>query len=938
MVAAYLFFAVSAFISGRICRDTLFLDRFDQGTLAFMYVTVALVVPLGASIYGKIADRYRRDKIILGTLSSVILALLGIYFLLRISVSDVLLIFFYNFVELMGAFLMIQFWTFAGDIFTTREAKRLFSVIGAGGVLAGIIGVRVARAFLDLYSVNNLLLLMILFLTINIGIMVFLGISEQTRLQEAIVGRSTRTDLKKFTLINEIEDLFRNKHLKLVAGMTVLTFFCVPLVDYQFKVFAKQHYMVDGILDKPALAGFFADFYFVTGIIAAVAVLLTSRILERFGIVFALVVLPLSIFVGVTGIILGVLNIIPAALTFTFTLLSKGAENSFRYSIYDSTMQVIYTPVSTQMRVRAKTIIDGILKPWATGISGLLMVLVVKVLGISVGYLAGIASVLTLCWVMLVLRIRKEYVGQLIATLRQRRLDFNDNTLRISDEQTIGVLREALKSNSASEVNNAIDLVLRVEGFDLSEEIVALLSRPEADIRVRALEVLGQRGSNQHTDLIQKCFDDESEIVQAAALRAFCAIVGQPALRVVQHYLTSHVPEIQGAAVTSLIRHGGLEGILMSAEQLKKMQESENESFRYASARVFQEIAVRNFYQPVLKLMHDDSIRVQNAAIDAAGVMQSPELIPAVIYKLGHRETARAASAALVVFGDEVVQTLGKVLSHAPEDAFIRRQIPRILERIGSKDCLNILCQSLETEDPESRLEVIRSVARLCERLDHRVPEEQIERLIDEEIERYYQLIAVRSDFESLPQSDSLELMSDAIDERLNRARDRFFLLLGVIYPLKSIELIYSNLKSNNMTIRSNAIEVLDNLLNKDLKRRLLPIVENTSQENMLSNAEEFYQLERSKPEVWMEKFLNSSEVWLVVVTLTVVGEMKQTLHLPLIREHLRHRNPIVRETALQTLYRLLPVEDVHDLCQQLSNDVDDHVRMFARSLIKKVA
>jgi ATP/ADP translocase/HEAT repeat protein len=933
LATLYLFFAVSAFITGRICRDTLFLEKFDQGTLAFMYVTVALIVPIGAYFYGRIADRYRRDRIILFTLILMIFSLGAIYAMLRVRVNEPLLIFLYNFIELMGAFLMIQFWTFAGDIFTTREAKRVFPVVGAGGVLAGIFGVRLARFFLDSFPVSNLLLLMILFLIIDIGIIIVIGVREHARLQEAIVGRSSRTDTKTFHIKREIQDLFRNKHLKLIAGMTVVTFFCVPLVDYQFKVFAKQHYTVDGVVDKLALASFFADFYFATGIIAAIAVLLTSRILERFGVVVALLVLPLSLLICIAGILLGVANIIPFALTFSATLLAKGAENSFRYSIYDATMQVIYTPVATHLRVRAKTIIDGVLKPWSTGLSGLLMVFVVKVLGLTVSYLAGMACLLTLCWVILVSRIRKEYVGQLLATLRQRRLDFSDNTLRIADEKTIEVLRGALRSHKASEVNNAIDLVLRVEGFDLSDEIVVLLTRQEAELRVRALDVLGQRGTNQHTELIQKCFEDENDLVRAAALRAFCAIVGEPALRVVQGFLSSDVPEIQGAAVTSLIRHGGLEGILISAEHLKKMQQSEDESFRFSAARVFQEIAVRNFYQPVLKLMHDSSVRVQNAAVDAAGVMQSPELIPAVIYKLGHRETARSASTALVLFGDEVVPTLGKVLTHSAEDAFIRRQIPRILERIGSKDCLSILLEALDTEESESRLEVIRAVARLSERLDLRVDETTIRNLLDQEIKQYYQLVATKASFADLDPTDGLVLLRDAIEERLNKARDRFFLLLGVIYPPKAIELIYSNLKSSNLTIRSNAIEVLDNLLDKDLKRKLIPIVEKVQKERMLSVASEFFDLRSISPEDWMREFLESKETWLVVVTINVVGEMKLISEQDTIVRHLRNRNPIIRETALHTLARMVPPADLEPYCELLSNDVDDLVRQYATEL-----
>ena len=39
--------------------------------------------------------------------------------------------------------------------------------------------------------------------------------------------------------------------------------------------------------------------------------------------------------------------------------------------------------------------------------------------------------------VVLILAIRREYVAQLLATLRRRRLDFTDASLTISDEATV---------------------------------------------------------------------------------------------------------------------------------------------------------------------------------------------------------------------------------------------------------------------------------------------------------------------------------------------------------------------------------------------------------------------------------------------------------------------------------------------------------------------
>src|SRR5690606_33001372 len=131
----------------------------------------------------------------------------------------------------------------------------------------------------------------------------------------------------------------------------------------------------------------------------------------------------------------------------------------------------------------------------------------------------------------------------------------------------------------------------------------------------------------------------------------------------VEPFLTCDAPAVRGAAVASLIRHGGLEGILTAADDLTAMLQSDEEPVRYAAGHVLREIAIRSFLAPVQSLLSDKSPRVQNAAIAAAGAMRAPELVAALIYKLERRETARSAALALANYGDAVTDVLQRVLN-----------------------------------------------------------------------------------------------------------------------------------------------------------------------------------------------------------------------------------------------------------------------------------
>ena len=75
------------------------------------------------------------------------------------------------------------------------------------------------------------------------------------------------------------------------------------------------------------------------------------------------------------------------------------------------------------------------------------------------------------------------------------------------------------------------------------------------------------------------------------------------------------------------------------SEALKMLIEHPDPVMREHAARVLGAIGVKNFYQPVLGLMNDPDARVRRAAINAAGVLRSPEFVIPLIYRTQDIET-----------------------------------------------------------------------------------------------------------------------------------------------------------------------------------------------------------------------------------------------------------------------------------------------------------
>jgi ATP/ADP translocase/HEAT repeat protein len=922
----------------------LFLSAFSKEDLASMYISVAVMVPVPALLFARIADRFRRDKLLVWTLLTTVV-LMGVMRVLLTLQQRWVYVVLYNFVEVYGTFLILQFWTFAGDLFSSREAKRLFPIVSSGSIIAGIVCGLAVSGLVKAIGTENLLLLQMVLLLGGAAVIRSMGHTERARLRSVAVLDAVRGKRGKkqqgLKVSKQASSIFQSKHLKIVAGMTVATFVTVPLIDYQFKVLVKEHFTHAGLADTDAISAFMGLFSAVTGIVAAVMQLaLTGRILERFGVVAALLLLPVTLLGGLFAMVSSV------ASAFMCAVFTKGAENSFRYSITDATMQMLYTPVPSQARGRAKTFIDGVIKPMAGGLAGAAMVLLVGPLRLPLTSLAVVAAVLVACWIGLILLIRREYVKELMSTLRRRRLDFSDQGLAINDAPTVALLRSRLRGTDDTDILNSIELCRRVQGHDLSTELVSLLDHDDPAVRRAALELMGDRSRGERTAAIdpariERMFAvghdvdvDVDDGVRAAAVAAYCAIVGDQAIGAVEPLLRSSSPLVRGAAVAGIIRHGGLEGIVHAAADLKAMLADDDEAMRFACARVLEDIAVKGFHGPVQALLDDRSLRVQLAAIAAAGAMKSPELMASLIEQLPKRELGRAAQAALAAYGDDVIAALARVLVQPRDDVQIRKSIPRVLERIGTVSALDALLSALLTVDePAVRRELARACARLRDRLGVAVDEVAIRRVIAVELQRHYQLLAMMADLAPVTHDARRDLLRDALEVRAQHSLEGIFRLLGIIQPHKAIETIWGNLRSTSSVARANAIEVLDNVLLNDEKRALLPVLEagfelaaehavaRRALDRVLERGDELYPLVRHSPEVWLGQLLEGTDPWLVVCALHAVTELGLPGATAVVIGHLQSQHPIVRETALLALSVLVPAADFVHHCDAMAQD-----------------
>jgi ATP/ADP translocase/HEAT repeat protein len=910
------FFAVGVFLTGRTVRDALYLTMADRGSLAWMYVASAAGVALAGLAYSRVASKVRRD--LMAVNSAVLFAALFLaFFFLERGHQRWIYSALYVYVEIMGALVLMQFWTLVNEIFNPREAKRLYGIIGAGGTLANVVlGILAAKVALSL-GTSALLWICALLLLGCAGSGFLAGHLGRERLfARAASGRAPARR------VGGASHVAKDDHLRGIAALAAVTFFTTTLVDYQFKVIAAD------ALSHDRLAAFFGNFSAVVGVLAlGIQVFGTGQLLTRAGVIVSLAVLPASLGLGSAFLILWP-SLWAASLT-------RGADTLFRYSINDATTQILYLPVPASVRVSAKAFIDGLVKPFSIAFAGLALAAYRMWFGGNPNHLARLGLTLAALWTTLVLAMRPTYLRSLQRNLKSTAFQFSA-ARRVMETTSSAVVEKALASEDEQEILSAVALLPHLENLALDHRVETLLRHKSSSVRIKTLEYYGHRQAMRFANSVFLCFEDPESEVRAAAINAFSAMGKDKAVRSVTQYLSDPDPKIRAAAVTGMMRFGGLDGVLAAAEALKALIAHDEPQMRQEAARVLGAIGVQNFYQPVLRLMSDDDVRVRREAILAAGVLKSPEFIPAIIQAMKSSETLRESLQSLTNYGSTALRPLEKVLTASLETDSIRRAAARVLGRLGTIESAELMMKHLTEADPMVRMNIYRSLARTVRGGRVLVRDlSAVRTALNAEFERAFRALQAAEILGSGATSRPRALLTSALMERISSIERSVFYLLAVLYPNADVEQIYSRLidlsSADANRQRGHAVELLDNLVDKDLRRRLIPLLDDLPRAARLALVADLYPNPRSDAPTVLRLFLSDESPWIRACALWCVAEefaRGQEVD-DLLSAALKDRSEFVREVALSSLQRLSP-KRAAEVSGQMEGDESPAVRRWA--------
>src|SRR6202049_346716 len=165
-LCACLFLIMSCYITGRVARDALFLARFQAVQLPYADIASAILVGIVVVGYVRLGRRTSLRNLLVGSQFFFAINCAAFWALSHYYHPVWLYPAFYVWVGMFGVLAPTQVWTLANYLLTTREAKRIFGMVGGGAIAGWIFGGYLSQIVAKAFGTESLLLAMAVLLII----------------------------------------------------------------------------------------------------------------------------------------------------------------------------------------------------------------------------------------------------------------------------------------------------------------------------------------------------------------------------------------------------------------------------------------------------------------------------------------------------------------------------------------------------------------------------------------------------------------------------------------------------------------------------------------------------------------------------------------------------------------------------------------------------
>jgi HEAT repeat protein len=719
LTVATAFLADAAIMIAQSSIDALFFARYGVENLPKLYLVVGVAMFVTTAGVGALLARVGRERVFV-----VIPAAISVAALVGRAALEAEATWVYGALWILQSVAefscLLAIWGLAGLVSDTRQAKRFFPLIAAGGVVGLIVGGLITGPLAAALGSENLLL-------VWAGLMgAAAAVAWRLVSTRPPTAEAPRTRRRRPGVLAAVSDVDASPLLRWMSAGALLTALLFSLLYLPFSRAAAERYP-----DADDLAAFFGVFFALSmGTALVLSLLVTSRLLGRFGVPTVVLVLPVLYLVT--------FGVLAVAATFATLAAFRFAQIAWRSGGAGSTWETLVNTIPAHRRDRVRAFLTGVPTQLGTMVAGAVALVAQRFDEPRVLYGAGLVG--SALAVASISRIRSAYPRALVAALREGRPTIFATpgpraAIVTADAVGLAVLRDLLTDHevaarllaanaladldrpeaaealaSAAEQDDEAEVRLaaltsleRVDGGRAAAVAVERLSDTDSSVRLAALRILKRAGVDPPRQLL----DDEKVTVQAlAAAILFDREAG--ARSVLDAVVHSPDPSVRGAGYRA-IATGGAEATRHLA--LAGLDDPDSR-VRHEAAHAVAALANEEAVEPLVALLADDDAVVRSAAAEALGEVGEPavEAVVDALFTEGHEDAALAALERLPLDGSatRVRRFASESVARALEDADLRSKLA------ANKDAaVALLHDSLRAREERHALAALHAAALL---------------------------------------------------------------------------------------------------------------------------------------------------------------------------------------------------------------------------------
>ena len=819
--------------------------------------------------------------------------------------------------------LALVFWNMANDLFNTRQSKRIFPLLTAGGVVGAILGSFATAPLAKIIHLDNLLLAYFVISVISAAVVRRMGHLYPTLLvqESAPVEKGGKKGRSRPSIIQEFKKVVplikESTLVKVLIALSLLANVVITIINYQFNFAVNQSYATEGGMIK-----FFAVFRGFLNIISLVILLFVGKIYGKWG-------LPISLLIHPFNYVLAFL-----AFLFRFDIYSamyaRISTNVLRTTINNPAMAVLMGLFHSSQR--------AVVRPFLRGT----VVRIGTLLGSGIILFSGdlfhprYLSIVAICcmgvWLTYDFILKKQYPKILLDLISRNMLDLKS----LEDKDVIQVFRDKkmhahlmdkLLSSRGEDCLWYADLLRGQDIPNFDDTLLKVLKKEDDRTRIGLMALLSPAEGKAAIPVFRELTDLNKPQLLLAMVKAanrFPSEVSQDFNREILE--ATQDPEVKAYSAVGLYRDNPERLFAIIQSMLGSGELKERRAGVIAAGESKKEVFVKTLREMVT-METDPSIL--SAIFRSLRQLADPEL-NAVLGGYFSHPSDLVRLAALEAFDIQDDQGLSAVI------AFIGDPVTEIrtkaMEKIQNGAYQNplVLVESLNLP----RRKVREGLFQILEKLN--IKDLDVYRFARSQVEKSYIYFTEVEALQKLSESPERDLLMDHLTQERKTKVENILRVLSIQDVSGQIRIIWRGLSSSDSRQRSNSIEALSDLLDKTLTKILVPLLDEMPSEERLRIGRKNFTLPAfgGSNAVLLSRFLTEADWVTSLLTLSLMARQGLDGVVPDILHTLtKAENTYVRQMARRVLFTVEP--DMATGIDELEKGIDLSERILH---LKKIA